>query len=194
MQKIIAFSGFRKSGKTLISNLLVEISTSLGMTFRKVSFADPVRDMFSKETGIGLTNLTDNLYKEQFRDRLIEFAENLRAKDEYIFINKLFESVGEDESIVIDDLRLFRELEFLLKKKTVIYRVTAENHIRRARGWEYNPDIDEHITEKDLDLSQYTYLCLGGGIITNNGSIEELKQKTLGIIKKHFVKMLVYDA
>lgn len=179
---ILAFSGSRKSGKTLASGLV----TKLDARFHKRSFADPVREMFSKETGIGLKTLTDNSAKEEYRERLIAFAEGLRAKDELIFIKALFDSITPDEYIVIDDLRLLRELEHLVKNKAIIFRVEADKHVRRKRGWVYFPAIDEHITETDLDLCQETYVKLGGGIVRNNGTIEELEHSLSLILLKFF--------
>ena len=151
-----------------------------------MSFADTVREMFSKETGIGLKTLTDNSAKEEYRERLIAFAEGLRAKDKLIFIKALLDNIVPDEYVVIDDLRLLLELEYLVKNKAIIFRVEADRHVLKKRGWIYFSDIDEHITETDLDLCQETYVKLGGGVIRNNGTLEELEHSLSLMLLKFF--------
>lgn len=186
---IVALTGVRKSGKTQAANIFVSLGQEMGIKIKKVSFADSLRDLFSKETGVGIDTLTSNILKEEFRDRLILFGETKRKEDPYIFINNLFKSILPKENIIIDDLRLFEELDVLLKNGAAIYKIEASDLIRKQRNWSYFPEVDNHYTETELtQFPQEQYIRWGGGIIQNNtNNIEDLTMAVEPIIKRHFL-------
>lgn len=164
--KILAFTGPRRSGKTFAAQAF----TDLNPEFKIKSFAGPLKDMFAKEWGIKRGDLDDVLTKEMYREEMQIYSERYKKDNPYYFVSALFNDVGPDDSIVIDDLRfLDTEANYVIKLGGKIYRVYAELHIRKARGWVYDPVIDNHESETSMsDLTQETLHKLGGGWIFNN--------------------------
>jgi phosphomevalonate kinase len=145
--------------------------------------------MFSNKTGIGISMLLDPLTKEEFRGRLIAFADEERAKDENVFINNLFGTILPGENVVIDDMRLLPELVKVVRAGGKPIRIEAFKQAREERGFKYDRAIDEHISETDLDLCGHTYETLGGARIFNNKSKDHLRAELTELVKKEFVNI-----
>lgn len=88
-RKVVAISGWKKSGKDLATNVLVDRFGA-----KRVSFADPLKDMVAKEYGIDRSWMDSPVYKEapllnlpvltkdDFTRNLVEFmAGEFRNKD-----------------------------------------------------------------------------------------------------------------
>lgn len=179
MKNIIAFSGFIKAGKSQAAQFLIDINPN----FKLKSFAEPLKESFAQHKKIRIENLYDIKEKEKYRQELIEFANEMRKKDPFIFANQLFDSINEEDNIVIDDLRLLPELEMLVKAGGKPYRVWADHNTRKKRGWVSNYMIDRDLTETDLDLSQETYCALGGGYVFNNtDNLEALRRRIFELL------------
>ena len=186
--RILGLCGRRKSGKSRAADMVIKLTGSTPYPFKKVSFADPLRLMFANEKGIEPESLKDNYTKELYRKELIEYSQKVKAEDPLFFVNALFENyVDEADNIVIDDVRFIEELAAIKKRGGIIYKVEASNTIRKARGWEYNADVDENLSETELgDLSAHT-MAVYGGILFNNGSEEQLRKDVRQVLVKHFV-------
>lgn len=101
----------------------------------------------------------------------------------------MFDSLAGKEFVVIDDLRFWEELVKITQVKGVIYKVQSSPTIRKARGWVPNKQIDEDLSEAELDLAPYTFYKLtgGGGIFNNElDSDAKLRSQIYNILTKHF--------
>lgn len=183
---VIALAGRRYSGKTVAADLIVQIGEDMNVYVRKVSFIDPLRELFSKEKGISLRLLVDPETKEEFREGLVRFADEKRKEDPLILITALFASVSVNEHIVIDDMRTIEELQAVKKVGGKPYKVHASHSSREMRGYKYNPVIDNGILETEMDLSGDTFMKLGGGQIFNTGSRAYLKNQLFDLVRKEF--------
>jgi len=188
---LLSFCGARRSGKTISANIIVESAAEMGIYFRKVSFADTLRQEFSKQTGIAIELLTSNLHKEEFRPRLIEWGDKARKENPFVFVNKLFESIDPQENIVIDDVRYLEEFTSIITNKGLLYKIETLDTIRVSRGWKYDSYVDEHPSETELGtMSGDTLRILGGkDVIYNNKSIMSLQKELVPILKKYFVRV-----
>jgi len=164
--KIIAFTGKFQSGKTTCANL---IQNSV-----KLSFAKPIKDIAKIYFGW-------NGDKDDKGRRLLQVI-GTNAGREYnsnIWVEKMHEQLLHEKTfeesknkdvdtiIIIDDLRFNNEAEFIIKWKGIIINITRPGY-----------DGDAHVSEIGI-LDEYVDYT-----INNDGTIEELKNKLLEIIKK----------
>lgn len=167
---IIMLAGKRKSGKSLAADTIVMQRPE----FKVVSFADAVREEFCTIYNVPLSSLRDNYEKEKYRPLVKTFAEQRREeKGRFHYANLLFKMLYPDEHYIIDDLRCIEELEVGLNFGAKPYKVFTYDNTRKQRGWVYNPEIDDHYLETEMDLCQQTYTALGGDIIYNTTQNKE---------------------
>jgi phosphomevalonate kinase len=180
---IISLSARRKTGKTLAADLIV----SLDNRFKKLSFASYLKDAFSAERGIKREDLNDVLIKERYRQEMQLWGDKKRAENPYLFVTRLLENTVPTGFYVIDDCRFIPEVETLVKLGAKPYGMYSEPKFRRDRGWVFDPEVDNHVSETELgDLCAYTWHCLGGGYLYNNKSKEDLKKSLSLILSTHF--------
>lgn len=181
--KILLLTGYRKTGKTTCADIVCKLDPR----FKKVSFADVLKDAYAKQAKIDRKLLDDVFEKEKHREGITQLGDKERTKDRYVFAVGLRNRLNPDGFYVVDDTRRIEELEVMLKIGAVPYGVYAEDKVRFARGWKYNPAVDEHMSETELGgLSAYTWHCLGGGQINNNGSLERTKDQVIEILRSKF--------
>jgi len=180
MGVILGLAGKRASGKTVLADMIID----LNVNFRKISFADALKEMYSKENGIVLSEFQDRKIKEKHRKGLIKLASEMREKNPYIFVNYVFDQIHDDDFIVIDDLRTIEELAGLLKRNGKPIKIQADNFVRIKRGWKYDYDIDSSYLETELaDCCADTFRILGGTTVYNN-------ENELTALKKEAWKIL----
>ena len=174
---ILMFAGKTKSGKSTAAEAVVSIDPS----FRQVAFADIIREDYSNIYQVPMSELKDVKKKEAYRVGLILLATNRRAMDRYFYARGLFtmiDSMPEQENWVIDDLRAIEELEMGLARDAVPHLIYAEDVPRKFRGWEPNPEIDDHYLENEMIMSAATYRELGGTVIYNNTqSLDDVRNR-----------------
>jgi phosphomevalonate kinase len=185
--RILAFVGRRYSGKSMAARIVTEIDPR----FKKLSFADSLREMYSSKFNVDLELLKGRVSKEEYRRQIKDFSYEVKKEfGQFVFAENLFNKVTKDIYVVIDDMRFIEELQLLCLEGGIAYRVYAENHIRSARGWRYDPNIDDDLSETELgDSSGYTMRqATRGGIIFNNtlrGEIEITAQLEV-LLSRHF--------
>ena len=118
---IIGVSGKATSGKDYVSNLLI---SELKDSVRKLSLADSLKEELAKELDIPVDDL-HNHNKYQYRERLISFGKEGRAKNIDIWIEKLIQKFNKNptEILIIPDIRFPNEAEFIKAHKGIIIRV-----------------------------------------------------------------------
>lgn len=176
MPNIIAFAGSgRKCGKSTAAELIVSFKPD----FKVISFANPLKEFYAKKYKISLKELYDPMGKEKHREGLQKESDEIKKEDPYFLAKKLFVDYHEEENLIIDDLRVIEELKMCLDYGVRIYKIEAEKTVRAKRGWNYNPAVDDHFTETELDLSRSTYEALGGEVIYNNYANKEDFKRSL---------------
>jgi len=183
---IIMLAGKIKSGKTALSDLIVE--SNFG--FLPVSFADILKESYAEYMGIELADLHDIYLKEKYRQGIVEYADDVRAVDRYWVARALFDRLDADprRNYVIDDLRAMEELELGLQRGAKPFLVYAEPITRSARGWRSNPRVDNYYLENEMILSRETYNALGGDWVYNNtNSMVELRRTANSFIFEHIM-------
>jgi phosphomevalonate kinase len=181
-------AGRRRTGKSTTASLIVALGEEMEVHIRRVSFADPLREMFSKETGISMRHLLSVETKEAYRDRLIAFAQEKQKHNPRVLINALFADITVKEDIVIDDMRTIEELEAVIKVGGKPYKIVASQKVRESRGYQYNSVIDNALLETEMDLAAHTYMVLGGGQIFNNGTEAYLRNQLFDIVRQEYKK------
>ncbi len=180
MPNIIALAGRRKSGKSTVADLMVEIGKDQGIEIKRRSFAHPLKLEYSRRFGVPLEDLYDEYQKESHREKLMIFAAHVNKLYPRIFIDYLFDRLKEDDNIIIDDMRTMEQLQELIAQGGKPYKVHADSQKRFTRGAWPNPTVDDSLQESELgDLSSWTFHCLGGGVIYNNYTSEEILKKEL---------------
>lgn len=185
-KKVLALISGRKSGKSFLAQVITEVDSRFAVR----SFADPLKEMYAETTGTSLSDLYHQKNKEKYRQGLIDLSWQMKHdKGMFVWAESYFNSYFNSELVVCDDMRLLEELQLLCMFGGAAYRVWAEPHQRRAWGWDYDPAIDEEISETDLTrLSAHTLLvCTGGGFIYNTSSGKDhLYPQITQILGKHF--------
>jgi len=188
--KILALVGRRYSGKSTLADMLLAFDPR----FVKRSFATVLKSEFAASSGVDLKKLNTPGVKDMYRPALFEYEKKAKANNPFYFAEKLFAQRSADEFTVIDDLRFIEELQLCIQKGAVIYKVHAEAHQRRQRGW-VKGEIDEHYSETELDLPGYLFWQVSGhrgGTIFNTRSDKDdpdrnyLRGQVIQVMKQHF--------
>jgi dephospho-CoA kinase len=170
---IIALTGQRKSGKSLLSKMLRDLHPN----FRRIAFGDAMKDRLAEKFNIPIFDLYSPLGKEKYRHLMQVFAEEQKTKDPAIWVNIVTQIIdAQSGDYVIDDLRFLIELEALIKRKALIVQVVADRLAQIERGAlsaglnpVLNKAISEHISENDVaTLPGEVIQSLGGVVIYNN--------------------------
>lgn len=178
----MAACGTIGSGKSSFANAIVEIHPY----FRVESFARPLKLEYSQETGVPLEHLSDPVYKEQHRQNMQEHSHRYLMKDRYHYIRKLLLSCTPGEMVVIDDERTIEEAHTVWACGGIMYQIYTNPHVKAARGVKPSKDALNHFTEHDMAVvTAETMRCLGGGRIYNKGSLQDLKDEAMGVLKYH---------
>jgi phosphomevalonate kinase len=184
-KRMLGFCGRRKSGKTLAADIVL----GLDSRFSRKSFADTLRRLFSEMTGVPVEDLQHTTKKERYRKDVIEFSKDVKKdKGLFYFAEDFFNTFYGDDLIVCDDLRILEELYLSVLFGSVVYRIHADNKIRATRGWVFDPEIDNDISETELgDLSSGTlYYCTGGGVLYNTKDSTYLEEGIVKVLQQHF--------
>lgn len=137
----LAFFGHPGSGKSSISNAMIELTGGV-----RLAFADALRAEVSEVYGIPLEDMTTVPKKYEHRKTLQDYGNGKRASNTNYWVEKwlaMYEKVAEG-SVYVDDVRFPNEYQAL---KTVGFTFVKLNIDRRA------PDI--RATEEELkDVSE----------------------------------------
>ncbi|XP_040188745.1 phosphomevalonate kinase [Rana temporaria] len=181
---VLVFSGKRKSGKDFITDRLQESLS--GDTCAILRLSGPLKKQFAQERGLDFQRLLDaSEYKETYRAAMIRWGEEKRNSDPGFFCRLIVEGVTQPVWI-ISDARRRSDVDWFLssyRDVTQTVRVEASPETRRARGWEFTPEVDEAESECGLDTG-VTF----DWIISNDGDQsaleEQLRQLTAFIRSK----------
>lgn len=141
----IALSGKAGTGKDTIARIIMEHDD----LFERVSFADQVKDMAGKLTGL---NFHDEDIKVEYRWFLQEFGTDLMRKfDDNFWVKKTIDKCkqlnAEGKYPIVTDVRFPNEADALRREGMLLVRLEAMPSTREARG----RPVSDHISETALD-------------------------------------------
>lgn len=173
--KIIMLAGKARVGKDTTASYIKEYASNHNLTVVNLQFSYYIK-MYAKL----LTNW-DGSEEAKPRTLLQQLGTDIiRDKiDNYFFIKRIIDDIKVltyfADIITISDTRLPEELDEIFN---TYKNVTKINIIRNNYDNNLNNSETKHRTETSLDnYTNYNY------IIENNGTLEELKTKTINILK-----------
>ncbi|PNF41091.1 hypothetical protein B7P43_G06226 [Cryptotermes secundus] len=161
----------------MATKLLVSLYSRLGTNnTTMIKISAPIKTHWAETHDLDFEELMSaGKYKEEHRQDMIKWSEQIRQKDYGYFCQAAVEMFNAYEKpiwIVSDtrrrsDLKWFKE-NYDIAVKTV--RVLADDDVRRQRGWVFTAGVDDAETECDLDgVTDWDWT------IMNNGNERELQ-------------------
>lgn len=177
----IAIVGKMRSGKDTVGNI----------------FKDELHDCLQVNFGDGIKRIVRTYFPKIYaegkpRTLLQKIGQDFRKLDPYVWVVSHSRDVEEalnnypHEHVITTDLRQMNEYYYLKQKGFVVVKVEADEDLRKERiikaGDSYDMSNLHHETEVAVDHIPYDFL------ITNNGTKEELQEKTLDLLYNHILK------
>lgn len=185
MQRVLAISGKRFSGKDTFAGLLREAARRAGHELPVYAFADESKRMFAAANAdVELARLlADRAYKESVRPRLTAFTMAAIAADPLVFCREVARRIDDGGTpALISDLRLQLELTELRPRFELrVLRLARGDAARAASGWVFKAGVDDHATETELDDP-----ARWDEIVPNDGSIAELGERAGDVIARFY--------
>ncbi len=180
MRPLVCLSGKRFAGKDTFAALLTEEARRHGVEIELFAFAGESKRLFAAAMAaagepVDLARLLgDRAYKESYRPRLTRFTVDAIAADPLVFCRAVVARIeAADHPCLITDLRLLLEIEHLRQHFDLrVLRLVRPDPLRAESGWVYNPSVDHHPTETELDDPALWTEC-----IHNDGTLADLEAK-----------------
>ena len=166
---IIGLSGYARSGKDTVANLLV-----LNYSFKRLAFADAIKDAVLLlnpilDNGRRVSDVVND-YGWEVAKANIEVRRLLQVMgtevgrkliDEYIWIDKVFNQIEPDKRFVITDVRFPDEANMIQSIEGKVWRVNRHNHSA----------VNTHISERAMDNFMFDQ------VVYNDGTLDELSNE-----------------
>ena len=173
---VFVLGGKRKSGKDFVADLIEEHFPSQVMRFR---IAEPIKSAFAEENNLDLNVLlSPGPLKEEWRERMVIWSENMRSSDPHYFTRKslLLKNNSSYPIWMLTDARRECDMEYFVDSKEfsqdaliIRLKIVASTETRTNRGYVFTPGIDDATTECGLDkFTGWDH------VIMNDNSKEEL--------------------
>ncbi|KAH0950184.1 hypothetical protein HN011_003658 [Eciton burchellii] len=181
--RILLFSGKRKSGKDYITEILHNrIGLQKSVIIR---LSGPIKTHWAKSLDLNIDQLLGNgEYKEKYRLEMAKWGEDMRKEDYGYFCRAAIDMYNAwDMPIwIISDVRRKTDIKWFLKNfgdvcKTI--RIVCPEEVRRKRGWIHTSGIDDSETECDLDDVNTWDVLLEN---SDDSDIETIVQRLLYLI------------
>ena len=166
---IIGLSGYARSGKDTVANLLV-----LNYSFKRLAFADAIKDAVLLlnpilDNGRRVNDVVNDYGWEiakantEVRRLLQVMGTEVGRKliDEYVWIDKVFNQIGTGERFVITDVRFPNEANMIQAVEGKVWRINRHNHSA----------VNTHISERAMDNFMVDH------VVYNDGSLDELSNE-----------------
>jgi hypothetical protein len=131
------------------------------------AFADKLKQMYSSEFKIPLTHLYTNGLKDDYRDGLIKYADNIRLNDPLFAVDYIKEIIDSSkDEVIITDLRLPLEYEYAKSiKDSLIVKIIRPGFNKK----------NNHETETFVDKIMPNIMIINdGSIVDYYNAIKEL--------------------
>lgn len=166
-KNIIAISGKQFSGKDTLAKILLNSLKD----YRRIGLGDAIKIEYGKQNNLTFEEIEKN--KHLYRDDLIKLGNKGRAISADYWLNNI---IGYDK-IIIPDIRMPHEANFLKNEGAFLIRVESSLENRSKRGTIVNADDD---TETLLDNYKYWDI-----VIYNNSSYEDLSNEAKKVLEKY---------
>jgi len=166
---IIGLSGYARSGKDTVANLLV-----LNYSFKRLAFADAIKDAVLLlnpilDNGRRVNDVVNDYGWEiakantEVRRLLQVMGTEVGRKliDEYVWIDKVFNQIATGERFVITDVRFPNEANMIQAVEGKVWRINRHNHSA----------VNTHISERAMDNFMVDH------VVYNDGSLDELSNE-----------------
>ncbi len=174
MKNIILLAGYCGSGKDTVGKYLCD-----NYDYKRLAFADKLKDTVSKIYNIKRENLDNQEFKNDFkikplgetektiREILIDYSFKEKEKNIHIFVDKIILEFkkSNDTNFVITDFRFKHEYD-RIKEKIQDYNIITI-YINRIDNEKYNKYINDK-SENDLKSFDFDY------ILDNDSSLLQL--------------------
>lgn len=196
---IISFSGRQKSGKTTLANIFQQAG------FKKISFADKLRELVCKLYGFTLEETSDPITKDAILDQplvwneyvadllaeLIESDKNLHYEDKnFISIREALQYIGtevlrrydpdfhtkEFQKAIDPTLNYVCDDNRFLNEFKCIDSIEQSHQFYIIRPYYFK--YSNHASENDLNRSHFNY------VLNNNGTLEQFLDQGHDIFDK----------
>ncbi|CAI4222829.1 unnamed protein product [Auanema sp. JU1783] len=160
VKHVFLISGKRKCGKDFCCSILYEIlKNSYNVKIVGVSYS--LKHQYAKQFGLSYEQLlTEGSYKEQYRENMIVWGEELREKDPSVFCREAVRMAGECDILIVSDCRRISDLDYFQSQfpndHTTI-RISASIPIREKRGYKFKAGVDDALSECGLDDYDFKY-------------------------------------
>ncbi len=171
MRDLIAISGKQYAGKDQFADFLMASLPG----FHKVSLARAIKIEFAEL--YGLTPACVEADKATYRPALIAIGQRRRQRDADYWIDKVMQHPGPK---VIPDMRLRHEYEVFKDLGAFCIRVEADRTLRAQRG--------RLVQESDPTECELDDMTGWDAVITNDGSLEDLRQAAEQLAKRLVTK------
>jgi dephospho-CoA kinase len=170
MKEILLLSGYARSGKDSVANLLEE-----EYGYRRFAFADALKEMVATQTGLSVdlfhsvqkdTAIPGFRSRKTYRDLLLETAVVERSRDLDVFSRIVAAAIETSDAtkFVISDWRYKREESFLRGKlDPTLFHITR-GRVVRSSIIPATVQIEHDLDGEPMDI-----------MIMNNGSLADLK-------------------
>jgi len=179
---IIGLSGYAQSGKDTVAEVLC-----LNYGFKRISFADGIKDAIYRlnpyiiNDGLGDSTwrvgdeVDDHGWDEAKQHpevrRLLQVLGTEVGREmfgEDVWINKAFKQIGEQERIVISDVRFPNEANAIIAKGGQMWRVNRHNHYA----------VNEHKSERAMDNFMFKH------VLYNDTTLLDLCDEVFMLVKQ----------
>jgi hypothetical protein len=152
--QIIAITGYARSGKDTVTEMLIEIFSKRGETWEKLSLASPLKDML--KVGLGLDDKdprAEELYGVNYRTLAqtlgTEWGRNIVCEDIW---TRIAEQRAKGKNVIISDLRFESEADWVRKAGGVVVHLERKDLQRIAES--------KHSSEAGIDMHHGDYKIL----------------------------------
>lgn len=171
---IIGLSGYARSGKDTVAELLV-----LNYGFKRMAFADGIRDCLTALNPIlhdgHRLNEVVNSYgwdvakaKEEVRRLMQVMGTEVGRKliNEDVWAWRLFNQIQDGERIVIPDVRFPNEARMIEQHGGDVWRINRHNHTA----------VNDHVSERAMDTYMFKH------VIYNDSTLDELANQVFELV------------
>ncbi|KAL7647218.1 UNVERIFIED_CONTAM: hypothetical protein RMT77_002476 [Armadillidium vulgare] len=180
---IFLFSGKRKTGKDYVTDVLNNKLSSNGSIIIRLS--GPLKYEYAKINQLDSDKLySASSYKEKYREDMVKWSEEIRAKDDSYFLKAALKMYNAFEYPIwiVSDMRRLSDLAWFKKEYNhiiITVRITASEETRFKRGFVFTPNIDDAETECNLDFyNEWDY------IFPNEDGIDEKLNEFIDLLCK----------
>lgn len=160
---VVMLCGKRYSGKT---HLAQRLSSSVPEPIQVVNLSSALKRAYWQMVGeeVNMDLPEDRALKERHRARMIAFGQAERDKDPYVWCRRVWGTLAAAPTrILVTDARRSTDVTFFQKcTNCTLVRVRADDDERCARGWVYDPRVDDDESETGLDDATYDRVMTSG--------------------------------